>query len=158
MPSVWDFFRPLFHDIESDQHGFSRNGLELYVMRHGYLEETYWDGGLISLSNDDGDYGGVYFSWTESTRTVLRDRRSNIVNQLGISSLATTRSYWQHVRAVFAQHPRDVTMAIMYSMDENAPVDGHVHLEHTIGVGITYTAAPHDIDVSEDDLNYLITE
>lgn len=148
MPELWDFFGPIFHAIETDQTGIARNGLELPLARHGYVEETWWDGGLVALKDDHGRYGGVYFSWVEVTRTVLRDRRTALVNRLGRSSLVSSSLIWQHIHEVFADCPRDVPMAVMYSAEDSNPDEQQLRLEHTIGILSTYTAAPETLDVS----------
>lgn len=62
MPHLWSFYGPLFHALENGQEGFSRNELEIPFRRDGFLEETWWNGGLISLKDDEGSHGGVYFS------------------------------------------------------------------------------------------------
>lgn len=148
MPGLWEFFGPLFTAIEKDQHGFAWNGLELPSMRNGYLEETHWDGGLMSLQDDRGDYGGVYLSCTEVTRMALRDRNTALVNRLRRSSLVSTNMVWQHIHEVFADYPRDVPMAITYGADEGCPDDNRLLLKHTLGLSSAKSIAPSNIDVS----------
>jgi len=155
MPEIWDFFGPDFHAIETDQAGIARNGLEFPLARHGYLEETWWDGGLVALKDDHGRYGGVYFSWVEVTRTVLRDRRTALVNRLRRSSLVSSSLIWQHIHDVFADCPRDIPMAVMYSAEDTNPDEQQLRLEHTIGILSTYTAAPETLDVSHATCAYL---
>ena len=148
MPSLWDFFGPIFHSVEKHQRGFIRDGLELPVMRHGYMEETWWDGGLIPLKDDLGGYGGVYFSWTEVTRTILRDRRTKMIHRLGQLSTSTVQSMWRHIHDVFIDYPRDVPMAVMYSVDENNHANGRLHLEYTIGMKPSYKNQQSNLHVS----------
>jgi hypothetical protein len=148
MPSIWDYFGPLFHTIEKSQYGFARNGLELPVMREGCLEETWWDGGIMSLKDDEGNHGGAYFSWVEVTRTALRDRRTLLISQLRQPPLMSTTMVWQHICDVLSEFPRDIPMAIMYSANETGIQDGILRLENTIGIGPAYTAAPKILDVS----------
>lgn len=148
MPNLWDYFGPMFQALRNGEHGFARHGIELPSRRHGYLEETYWDGGLTALRDDHGQYGGTHFSWTEVTRMTLRDRRTTIINRLGNSTLTTTSSFWQHVNSILREYPRDVPMAILYSVDEDHPADGLLHREHTIGFGADNAAAPCDLHVS----------
>lgn len=154
MPSLWDSLGPLFHTIEKEQRGFARNGLELSLMRHGYLEETWWDGALIPLKDDHDGFGGVYFTWTEVTRIILRDRWEKIINQLGNLSATITQSFWQHTHDVFTKHPRDIPMAVMYSTDENDPLNGRLHLECTIATRSTYAAAPSELHVGPPATNH----
>lgn len=148
MPAAWEYFGPFFAALSDGQHGFAPHGLELFTTRYGYLEESWWDGCLIALKNGHGSYGGAYFSWAEATRDTLRDRRTRMLNRLGHSSLSTDRSFWQHVHDVFQEYPRDISMAIMYSMDDNDQSNQRLHREHTIGLGADHVAAPLEINVS----------
>ncbi|KAH3945218.1 hypothetical protein HBI24_075380 [Parastagonospora nodorum] len=156
MPSLWDLFGQLFLTIEKEQHGFARKGLELSFMRNGFLEETWWDGGLVSLKDDDGNHGGVYFSWVEVTRTKLRDRRTSLINRLGHSQVVSTKLIWQHIYEVFQEYPLDIPMAIMYSTQEGSAKDGLLRLEHTIGIGAKYAAAPNYLDLESTSTDALL--
>ncbi|KAF2997093.1 Histidine kinase [Curvularia kusanoi] len=148
MPNLWEIFGPMFQALKDGEHGFARNGIELPSRRNGHMEETYWDGGLTALRDDNGQYGGAFFSWTEVTRMTLRDRRTTMINRLGNSSLTTANSFWQHVHDILQEYPRDVPMAIMYSVDEDHTSDGLLHREHTIGLGAAYAAAPSDLNLA----------
>jgi len=148
LPAVWEYFGHSIHALEEGQHGFVHQEIELPTMRHGYLEESWWDSTLIALKDDRGSYAGTYSSWTEVTNTTLRDRRTRIINQLGHLSLSADQSFWQHIHDVLREHPRDVPMAIMYSMDDNDPLSERLRREHTIGLGATYAAAPSEMNVS----------
>lgn len=148
MPGLWEYFGPLFQALEDGEHGFARHGLEVPIARHGYVEETYWDGGLTALRDDNGNYGGTHFSWTEVTRTTLRDRRTTMINRLGNPSITTAEAFWQHVHDILQEYPRDIPMAMAYSTDVDHPSSGRLHREHAIGLGASYTAAPCELDVS----------
>ncbi|OAG05781.1 uncharacterized protein CC84DRAFT_1186923 [Paraphaeosphaeria sporulosa] len=146
MEHLWGFYGPLFHTLENGQQGFSQNELEIPFHRDGFLEETWWDGGLVSLKNDAGNHGGVYFSWTEVTRAVLQNRRMALSKRLGLSPSATIESTWQHIHDVLAQHPRDIPMAIMYGTDEHDLHNGTLRLRHTIGLPPDHAGAPSTLD------------
>lgn len=147
MPHLWGFYGPLFHALENGQEGYSQNELEIPFRRDGFLEETWWNGGLISLKDDGGNHGGVYFSWTEVTRSVLQNRRMALAKGLGLSPLPTIDSTWQHIHDILAQYPRDIPMAIMYGTDENDLRNGTLRLRHTIGITGEYVGAPSRFDV-----------
>ncbi|KAH6642270.1 hypothetical protein C7974DRAFT_385149 [Boeremia exigua] len=151
LPHSWEYFGPLFRALEEDGHGVARHGLEHSTMRNGYLEESWWDGGLIALRDDCGGYGGAYFSWTEATRTTLRDRRTRMINQLGHSSLSPNFSFWQHVHDILGNYPRDIPMAMMYSSDEGQPSNGRLHRRHTIGIDEAHVTAPSELDLASTD-------
>ncbi|OAK96828.1 hypothetical protein IQ06DRAFT_319414 [Phaeosphaeriaceae sp. SRC1lsM3a] len=146
LPELWAVFGPLVRTIEDNQGGsYAQKDLELPILRHGFVEETWWDGGLVSLKDDQGGHGGVYFTWAESTRTVLRDRRTSLINSIIPPSSTSNSLLWQHIHKVFTQFPRDVPMAIIYSVDEEDSQEETLRLEHTIGIPPQYTAAPSTI-------------
>ncbi|KAH7381237.1 hypothetical protein DE146DRAFT_760676 [Phaeosphaeria sp. MPI-PUGE-AT-0046c] len=149
LPELWAIFAPLVGTIEENQGGsFAQKGLELPILRYGFVEETWWDGGLVSLKNDQGGHGGVYFTWEESTRTVLRDRRTSLINKLILPPSASSSLLWQHIHKVFTEYPRDVPMAIIYCVDEGVSQEETLKLEHTIGIASKYTAAPSTIKMN----------
>ncbi|KAF2830357.1 hypothetical protein CC86DRAFT_343007 [Ophiobolus disseminans] len=147
MPGLWEPFASLFRAVENGNHRVVQNGFDLSIPRDGHLEERWWDVCLISLNDDEGGYGGAYFSWIEVTRMTLLDRRTNLVNRLGQSSLLSASSVWQHIYDVFKDCPRDISMAIMYSADEDNPREGLLSLEHSLGLGPGYVAAPDKLEL-----------
>jgi hypothetical protein len=147
-PSCWSSFGPQFHSIEEDNHEGAWKELELSLTRDGYLEETRWNGSLISLKDDQGIHAGVYFSWVEITSTILRDRRTALINRLGQSSFASSNEAWHHVHEVLSHYPRDVPMAIMYGTNAEDP-EGRLCLKNTIGTTPNSAAAPSNLNVSD---------
>ncbi|KAF2446047.1 hypothetical protein P171DRAFT_410014 [Karstenula rhodostoma CBS 690.94] len=149
MPTPWSFYGPLFHTLENGQQVFAQNTMEIPLQRDGFLEETWWNGGLFSLKDDEGSHGGIYLSWTEVTKTVLQNRRTALAKGLGQSPSATVESAWQHVHDVLAEYPRDIPMAIMYGTDENDL--GKLRLQHTIGIPPVHAAVPSNLDLLSQD-------
>jgi hypothetical protein len=148
MPDFWSCFSPQCHDIETGKRGGAWSKLELPLIRHNYLEETWWDGGLVSLKNDEGSYGGIYFFWDETTTTVLRDRRAALVNKLGQPWPVSSSTTWEHIHQVLADFPRDISMAMLYGRDGDGPSDGLLHLKYTLGTTSEYCIAPESLNVS----------
>ena len=101
----------------------------------------------MELKDDAGDYGGVYFSSTEVTTAVLQDRRSKMINRLALLPSTTMSTVWPDIFDVFSQYTRDFPMAIFYSASEEDLREGQLCLQHTIGIGAPYRAAPETIDV-----------
>lgn len=148
MPTLWNYFEPLFDTLESSERGFARHGVELPTARNGYVEESWWDGGLVPLKDCRGRHGGSHFSWTETTRTTLRDRGTKLINRLGLSSLTSPSAFWQHIQDVFQDYPRDIPLAMIYTTDESDRSTERLQLQHTIGLGAAHKAAPFELNVS----------
>lgn len=148
MPAFWKTYGQTLLSVKNGQTGVARNELEIPLQRHGYLEETWWDGGFVSLKDHHGSYGGVYLSLVEVTKSTVRNRRTAIVNRLGQSSLVQSNLVWQHIHRIFSSCSRDVTMAIMYGADDSKPDVQRICLKHSIGLNDAYEAAPYELDVS----------
>lgn len=148
MPGLWTLFRPMFDSVRNDGKGIVRTAMEVPTERYGYLEETYWDGGLISLKDDTGAYGGTQFVWTEVTRLILRDRRTDLINELAQSAGLNTVQAWQHLHATLVRFPRDVSMALFYATKADA--ENELYLENTIGVHMNESISPSAINLQAD--------
>lgn len=156
IPETYAQFESVFHAMEKDQQIPPKSGLEVPLERHGYLEETWWDATMIPLQRDDGVFGGAYFSWLDVTRTVLRDRRIELVARLGRNnSSLNSISVWQHFYDCLAESPRDIPMAIIYAVDNLDYGDQRMHRKRSIGIGQAYTAAPPVLDLSSSEENDL---
>lgn len=149
MPEMWDQFGPMFESIRQNGMGIVGHVLEVPIVRSDYLEETYWDGGLVGLKDDNGSYGGTTFSWIEVTRSTVLDRRTKLIGELAKTSAIDSDSVWQHLHDAFATDPRDIPFAVLYAVDPDA--ENSLILKHRIGIREGHPASPATIDMSESD-------
>jgi len=150
VPAMVEILEPTMHAVEKSQMGLTISKIELPMERHGYVEESWWDGSFSPLKDDQGQFGGTFSSWVEVTRTVLRDRATALLHKLGPSPRFDTNSsnVWQHIHTAFTEHPRDITMAIIYGAENAGSDQNTMHLKHTIGLNTAHTVAPATINVS----------
>ena len=147
MLSCWSFLGPQFRRIQEGDSVGAWEESDMTLTRDGYLEETWWNGGLVSLKDDQGIHAGVYFSWVESTDLALRDRRTALISRLGQWPFASSSEAWHHVHEVFSNYPRDIPMAVMYGINTEDP-EGPLCLKYTIGTTPDHSAAPRSLNVS----------
>lgn len=151
LPAPWEFFRPVFREAETSQTGRVHRNMMLPTTRNGYLEETFWDGGVFVLRDDHNNYGGLYLSWIETTRIVLRDRRTTLITALGQSLPGDSTAIWQHMRDCLRENAVDVPVALLYSTDDPECSPNDLSLQFTIGVKVESRSAPPKLKVSPED-------
>lgn len=71
----------------------------LFVNRHGYPEETYWDFSGTVIRGEGGERRGVMLSGVEETVRVVSNRRLNTVHELSVMSTAGMMSLEEVCRA-----------------------------------------------------------
>ena len=147
-PEIWDSFRPLFHELKTSLSGITLDKYCLFLERHDYLEETWWVGDLFALKDDDGSYGGAYFSWHEISRQEIRDRRTQLLNDIGKPKTHDPDTVWQHIHDVLSSNPRDVSMGILYTAEDSDGDYCKLERKHTIGVNTGDEAAPKELDLN----------
>ena len=134
LPS-WDQFKSAFAELEKHENGLILPGLEVPITKYDHVEETYWDASLVSLKDDHGGHGGIYISWTDTTRTILRDRRNLLIAELSQISLPNADHVWEHIREVLSHSQQDIPMAIVYSVVATSlPGKEQLQLRNAIGI------------------------
>src|SRR3954464_10831728 len=64
----------------------------MFLMRNGYLEETFFTFSLSPIRDESGGIGGVFHPVTETTLTMLGDRRTRVLRDLTARLSAATRA------------------------------------------------------------------
>ncbi|MBM0225232.1 ATP-binding protein [Micromonospora sp. ATA51] len=129
---IWDVVGPLTERALSGGSTYSHNQL-LFMLRHGFLEETYWTYSYSPIENADGRVDGVFVATSEVTGQVVGDRRLALLRQLGELSIAEADSATDAVRAatrILAHGPADLPAGMVYlggelpDHGESPPPDG----------------------------------
>jgi PAS domain S-box-containing protein len=84
---VWTELASLVDQARSGQATYSKNE-QLFLNRHGYLEETYWTFSYSPIRDEDGGVAGIFVATTDVTARVLGDRRLETLRQLGGLSIS----------------------------------------------------------------------
>lgn len=152
-PELWDDICCKFDTAE--QTGLAVNIAEylLSTERNGYLEETYFTGSFLPVVNMDGSTGGFYNTANEVTRQVILTRRTALLNLLTLTFHTGLKggSLASHVMPVLETNPTDITMALLYEVDEErTPGSSYFSLRGQIGV-----PRDHGLAIEEGDLTSL---
>ena len=117
---AWDQLGPLADAVLSGRGATYSENQQLLLVRHGYLEETYWTFSYSPVRGGDGEIAGIFVATTDVTERVLFDRRMETLRALGTFS-ATAAETASHacrgVVEVLARSRADVPFALAYLRD-----------------------------------------
>lgn len=124
----------------------------LFLERSGYAEEAYFIGQFIPLRGDNGEIEGVYNTILESTAQVLHERRRKVVESIvAIPPCPVDDTLFRVVEALKI-NPLDITMALLYSFDEDSTSGAHrVLLRASILDPQDHRCAPTSANLRTDD-------
>ncbi|WP_319462347.1 SpoIIE family protein phosphatase [Micromonospora sp. RTP1Z1] len=157
---IWDVVGPLTERALSGGSTYSHNQL-LFMLRHGFLEETYWTYSYSPIHDADGRVDGVFVATSEVTGQVVGDRRLALLRQLGELSIAEADSAADAVRAasrILAGGPADLPAGLVYLVgdlpdhgDSPTPDGERLRLVASFGLvdGADRTAADPPAEVAE---------
>jgi signal transduction histidine kinase/ActR/RegA family two-component response regulator len=94
-------------------------GLQLFLERSGFPEETYHTFSYSPLHQDDGQIAGMFCVVTEETTRVIGERHLGLLHGLGssLASCQTTEEVWSAVQQVLTNDSRDLPFSLVYLFD-----------------------------------------
>jgi PAS domain S-box-containing protein len=79
--SAWPVLGEPFEQARQGKTSFLENQ-RMFLFRYGYLEETFFTFSLSPIRDESGGYGGIFHPVTETTTTILSERRTRAVRDL----------------------------------------------------------------------------
>jgi PAS domain S-box-containing protein len=133
-PEIWHRIGPL---IAQPLHGGPASvteSMELEPNRYGFIEECYFRFAYSPVFDDSvpGGIGGVLATVSETTGSVIGERRIRLLRELGIrtAEARTAGDVCTVAAEVLATNPRDVPFALIYVVD----ADGKAVLSSSAGI------------------------
>ncbi|SCG67433.1 SpoIIE family protein phosphatase [Micromonospora inositola] len=117
---IWDIVGPLTERALGGESTYSHDQL-LFLLRHGFLEETYWTFSYSPIEDPAGRVGGVFVATSEVTGQVVGDRRLALLRRLGELSIAEADSATDAVRAaarILGGGPADLPVGMVYLRED----------------------------------------
>ena len=116
---IWDFVGPLFESVVGEGKTVAASDQQLFVNRHGYLEEVYFDFSYSPVRVESGGVGGVFVTCSETTERVISERRLRTLRDLAAatSESGDTGMAWQNALAPLAANPFSVPFALVYERE-----------------------------------------
>lgn len=136
---IWDEVGPLAEQVMAGGASTYTENQPLYMLRHGYLEETYWTFSYSPVQDEDGNVAGVFVATTDVTASVLGERRLETLRQLGTVSTAggddPLVDACRAVVRVLGASGQDVPLAAIYLRGEVVGGPGDDAAEDLVLVG-----------------------
>jgi PAS domain S-box-containing protein len=155
---IWDSqLRELLEGVRSTGEAYWASDLAFFVMRYGYLEETYFDVSYDPVRDETGDVGGVLCIVTETTLRVQSERRLGTLRDLSLRSMeARTVEAASHGAAqILAENAHDLPFALIYPID---PDGRSARLAGNAGLSRGSAAAPTRIDLAQNETAWPFAE
>lgn len=116
-PENWDdYTRPMFQSVVDRRRPMAVRDRSFRLIRHGFLEQSYFDISFQPVFLDDDSVGGVLCYVSETTRRVLGERRLRLLTEVGVhtTDLSGPAEVAREIAGVLAGHPDDLPFAHLY--------------------------------------------
>ncbi|KAK1835500.1 hypothetical protein QBC39DRAFT_378734 [Podospora conica] len=167
-PEIWDRIQPALKGAWNNGDAVMRHDDQLFMTRHGFLEETYFNWSLIPLVGGEGNVVAIYNPAFENTRRNISQRRMAMLHEVGVqtASARDVKGFWRHVLKGLETNEFDVPFALLYSVDDGGDSDmssmhsgglsnpPQIVLEGSIGVPLGHPAAVPSIDLRSSDAGF----
>ena len=144
---IWDSLKGPFEKVTKEGKPSYFEDSLLFMHRHGYTEECYFNYSLSPVRGEGGRVEGVFNASVETTYRVINERRNRVLRELGErTALART-----------VQEASALAISTLGTATSDAPfcalytVEGpHARLSHAAGVEPGGPAAPEVISLTEE--------
>ncbi|KAK4129215.1 hypothetical protein N657DRAFT_561079 [Parathielavia appendiculata] len=164
-PEIWDEIQPVFEAAWNSGYATMKNDDTLFLWRHGYVEETSFNWGIIPLVGGDGTVVALYNPAFENTRRRIAERRMLTLREIGIKTAQArdVKSFWKQLRKGLEYNELDAPFALIYSAGEDNESEvsslssgslshpPQILLQDSIGVPEGHPCAVRSIDLRSSD-------
>ena len=113
--SAWSALDEPFHRALGGDTSFLENQ-RMFLFRNGYLEETFFTFSLSPIRDESGSIGGVFHPVTETTRTMLGERRTRAVRDVTarLAEANSTHDVFEFAVHTLARYEFDLPFVALY--------------------------------------------
>jgi PAS domain S-box-containing protein len=147
--SAWPAIGQPFEQARRGDTSYLENQ-RMFLSRNGYLEETFFTFSLSPIRDESGNIGGLFHPVTETTATMLSERRTRLLRDLS-AQLGGAGNRAELVRLLMqtlAQFDLDLPFALLYERDHEAGV-----YRLAGATGLAEGAAPRPQVLAPDDVS-----
>ncbi|KAK0618174.1 hypothetical protein B0T17DRAFT_495772 [Bombardia bombarda] len=162
---LWPKMEPIFHAAWSNGDAMMKHDDILFLTRHGFLEETFFNWAIIPLVGGDGSVVALYNPAFENTRRKINERRMLTLQEIGVktSQAREVNGFWEQVQSGLEYNGYDVPFALVYSVSVDSESDvssmnsatfsnpPSITLESSLGVPGGHPCAITSIDLRTSD-------
>jgi len=130
--SAWPAIGQPFEQAWMGNTSFLENQ-RMYLNRNGYLEETFFTFSTSPIRDESGNIGGLFHPVTETTATMLSERRTRVLRDLNaqLGNADTRPDMVRLLVQTLAQFELDLPFVLLYELDEE---EGGYRLAGSTGV------------------------
>ncbi|KAH6609340.1 histidine kinase [Trichoderma cornu-damae] len=154
-------FAPIFKSAWESGQATMKHDDQLFINRHGFLEETFFSWSVIPVLGEEGEVVGLFNPCFENTRRRINERRMLTLREIGerTATAASVNEFWPQVRKGLAFNEYDIPFSMIYSVKDEAESEvSSLHsgsllhspqliLEGSPGVPEGHVAAPQALDL-----------
>lgn len=158
---IWEEIKPIFDSAWEGGQATMKHENQLFINRHGFLEETFFSWSIVPLVGSEGEVVGLYNPAFEDTRRLVNERRMLTLREIGEQTATATciNDFWPQVQKGLEYNALDVPFGLIYAIKEENESEasslhsgslGHVPqlvLEGAIGVPEGHRAAVPTMDL-----------
>ncbi|HEX6098640.1 MAG TPA: ATP-binding protein [Thermoanaerobaculia bacterium] len=134
---IWPVIGPMLGQVQSEQLATWSDDQLLMMVRHGYLEETYFTFSYSPILDESGGVGGIFTAVFETTSRVIGERRLDTLRRLAArAGEATTVEQACHNAAeILGANLADIPFAALYLHGRRLCATGTASLPETLDAG-----------------------
>jgi len=142
--SAWTVLNEPFNRALGGDTSFLENQ-RMFLFRNGYLEETFFTYSLSPIRDESGNIGGLFHPVTETTLTMLGERRTRAVRDLtaGLAEAQSTDGVFRLAVDILAGYEFDLPFVALY---RRAGDDSTYRLAECTGVASGSVLVPHALE------------
>lgn len=154
---IWQDIGPRAESVVQTGIATWDEGLQLFLERKGYSEETYHTFSYSPVPNDNGTIGGMLCVVTEETERIIGERRLALLRELAadLTEIKTEETLFQIVLHHLSVHNKDLPFALIYLFDE---MGKEAHLVCAPGATAGENIAPEQIQVDSAEAVWPVRE
>jgi PAS domain S-box-containing protein len=147
-PEIWHIIGPMLDRVMTTGEPVGEENFPIYLKRNGVLEEVFATFAYAPIRDPmTGAITGVHNTATETTATVIAERRMRLLRELATRTVAaaTLREACERAAAALAADPADLPFALLYQIDD---VRRQATLAGAAGLLAGSPAAPRLVDTA----------
>lgn len=159
---IWHALEDVFENAFKNAQATMKDDDCLFLVRNGFLEETYFSWSIIPLIGSDGSVAGLYNPVFEKTRRKIAERRMLTLREIGERTAAAREvcQFWGLLLEGLEYNEYDAPMVMVYSLSEDASESDAAssgssgaasnkvcYLEGSLGIPAGHKAAPPVVDM-----------
>ncbi len=145
-PEIWSTIGPLFSKVITTGEGVWQEDELLPMLRHGYLEECYYNFTFSPVRGESGTIDGIFNAVVETTDRVLSERRLRTMSRMGerADPALSVEGACKWATSILGENAADVPFALVYLRDGTT-----ARLAASASIDAGSVAAPTEISLGD---------